>query len=374
MRRLLGCILILGVALAENLLPFTETLKPEKLTVVEPELPAIIAETFQAHVLDVSKQSRFYMLELLESMNPQTGRIFLAKDGSDPLAAFRIVRTYGPRKIAVKKIHDYPQAPKKDMTFLGVLKISDITPTKMVKALASDEELELLELERKLNIRPDDPELDHYDHWHMAHPEPTPVPKKETLPPPAVETPKEKSSEPEKEDEEDTFNQPETIEDIKHFDPYKHWVTVGFGFVNNTTRAVSSAYFSSGNLRYGLTLRQNVFITNPQFQDSIALEVGAYFYKAANLMMSGDAYTLMAGIGTLRYTVMTSENFGIFGYAGGLTNFVVQNSLSSASASAALSSTGMALGVGFLTRIGPSWFLRADLGLDALGASIVLRF
>jgi|GEM_PF-4807103 len=165
-------------------------------------------------------------------------------------------------------------------------------------------------------------------------------------------------------------NQDQMIEEIIHLDPNRQWLSVGFGYVQN-----SGSYFAAGGLKYAITVLQRPLFEKRNLQDSLAIEGGLYFYKALNFSVLSDSYLIANTAGTLRYNLLFSEDFGMFFYGGVFRNFAYATSQQSSAAIAnQLSGQGVAGGIGFLFRIAPNWNTRIDLGTDIAGLSLMLRF
>ena len=97
----------------------------------------------------------------------------------------------------------------------------------------------------------------------------------------------------------------------------------------------------------------------------------------------GDSYTLMPIIATLRYTVYLNEEFGVSGYGGVMRNIVTSDQAPAGVATndptfqGIVNNLGLVLpafGIGAVVRIGPGWYIRADVGTDGATAGIALRF
>jgi hypothetical protein len=160
------------------------------------------------------------------------------------------------------------------------------------------------------------------------------------------------------------------IEEVPQFDLYRHWLTAGIGYLQN-----SGHYFAAGGVRYGLTLFNRPFFERTHIQDSLALEGGFYGYKALNFASLSDSYFIMNTIGTVRYNLLFSDTFGIFLYGGTFRNIASATSdQSTAAVAQELSGQGLAAGIGLMFNIGPNWNARFDLGTDIAGLGLVLRF
>jgi hypothetical protein len=165
------------------------------------------------------------------------------------------------------------------------------------------------------------------------------------------------------------------IDEVKLLDNHAHWLSAGFGYVTNNSPNGNGLYnFSAGNVKYGVTIGRRFFADKARLQDSLVLEGGIYVYKGINFAAQGDSYTVLAATATLRYNLLFSESFGIFGYAGGMQSNVLATSSGVPSAIAALSSVLPSVGAGILLQIGPSWYARLDIGTDNTSLNLLLRF
>jgi hypothetical protein len=191
-----------------------------------------------------------------------------------------------------------------------------------------------------------------------------------TSPPPsgAVDSDSAKDN-PHDDDDDDDSRFGATIEEVSPLDPHSQWLTLEFGYFNNDNN-----YFAGGGLRYGLSLGKMIFLRRAHLQDSLAIEAGAFLYKVINFKTQGDAYTIASLIGTARYNILFSENFGIFFYGGVMQNFVTDVVGGDPTTQAQLQSYLPAAGAGLMFRVGPSWEARVDLGYEMLGLGLILRF
>jgi hypothetical protein len=166
-----------------------------------------------------------------------------------------------------------------------------------------------------------------------------------------------------------------SIDEIKYFDNYSHWLGVGFGYItslNSTGTSLVNA--TAGNLRYGVTLGRRIFFDKVHAQDSIALEGAGYIYKWINFAAAGDSYTVLAGVGSFRYNLFFNSGFGIYAYGGALQANVISNSNGVATAIAVLNSLLPSFGGGVLLEIGPGWFARLNIGYEDTSLNLLLRF
>src|SRR5690606_3143258 len=136
-----------------------------------------------------------------------------------------------------------------------------------------------------------------------------------------------------------------------------------------------ATYFSAGGLRYGLTVGKQLLLSQTRLQDDLTVEGGVFFYSVNDYTGpdSGDSFSVMSAVGTLRYTILTSETFGIFFYGGLMRNNATSTGEdldTQEDALIALSGFTPAVGGGMLFRMGPGWELRTDLGADMIAMGL----
>lgn len=169
-----------------------------------------------------------------------------------------------------------------------------------------------------------------------------------------------------------------SVEEVHAFDPYSQWLTGAFGYFRNSgVNGSAASYFAGGGVRYGITVLDRPFLDSNGAQDAIVIEAGAFYYQVVNFITSGDSYTVVPLIGTIRYDLSFSETFTVFFYAGFMTNLAYAasgNSNDQESVREGLALNTPAAGAGLLYRVGPSWDVRADLGTDTAQLALVLRF
>jgi hypothetical protein len=152
-------------------------------------------------------------------------------------------------------------------------------------------------------------------------------------------------------------------------------VGVYMNYNNGSGTGGVSFYTPGGFIGYSHILKQSVFLKGGKGPaDDLAVEGSAGYYKILTLVNSGDSYTVVPLKGDLRYTVMISDDFGIFGYGGLEQNVVAATVAPTQTAQQSLNSLVPAVGLGLLFRAGPSWYVRLDGGYDGAGLSLALRF
>ena len=318
-------------------------------------LPPIEAKEFELRVVKRSNTNQLYLFEDLTRQDHIPGRIILLKIKSEPFLALRILKTDRDKNwVTAKKIKLYAEQTilPDQARFFGIEKISDIYPKSPTPDLENPTEPGKEELKPLAY----DPELD----------SPTsPKPKK-----------------PMPEEEEDSMEaftkEPEDLpilgEEHHTLDPYRNWLSVGFGYVRNNNPTGGSSYFSSGQFHYAYNLAEQILAKKSKLQDSLSIEPGLFIYKALNFVTQGDSYSIL-GVGlNLRYNLILSESFGVFFYGGVIRNIIASSAQASSTGQSALNSLTPAVGGGFYFQIGPSWLTRIDLGYDVISFGLMLRF
>jgi hypothetical protein len=176
------------------------------------------------------------------------------------------------------------------------------------------------------------------------------------------------------------------VEEVKHFDDDSNSLSVGVGLYRNLLNSYSctpqcttppttvAIYNSAGFVRYSRTLVHRIHFKSKNWQDDLTVDGTLGFYKYLGTSSNGDTYTVVPASLALRYTLLPNEDFGFFVYAGFVQNVVVQTINADPNVQSGLNSFLPDIGVGMLFRIGPSWYMRGDAGVDLFGVSISLRF
>lgn len=145
-------------------------------------------------------------------------------------------------------------------------------------------------------------------------------------------------------------------------DPHRNGLTLGYGMVSN-----GSTYWSSAGVRYSVVMVRKFLSRSPTLQDTLSIEGGLYFYKL-------DSNSVITTIGTARYNLWSSPNFSPFFYGGLLFNYATPGAGGTDASANAATGIGIAGGVGLMIQFAPQWEFRFDLGMDILGAGLMLRF
>lgn len=321
-------------------------LSPQSLARADEVLPEIIAKTYTLQVAKRSHSNRVYIFKNRASEIPVPGQILLFKENDQPVMGFRVLKVYpDDNRLAAKRVRRYRKhAPLAvGESFLAVEKLRDLMPD----TLTEDDAEELSEVEKETTVAKgiksaaEDPDLASADNEeHSAL----------------------------------------TAEEGELLDPYRHWITVGVGYIRNnspptaTGSLTGTSFFTAANLRYGYTLGKLILFKKAKVQDSFTLEGGFYSYKNLSYIVQGDSYTVLSAVGSLRYNLFFSRSFAVFFYTGVIRNQVVSSSQGQAIGTAALQNVFLTAGTGFLFQVGPSWYTRVDIGMDSIGLNLVLRF
>ena len=343
-------------------------------------LPNIEAQAFNIEVISRSNSSYTYLFSDPASKQPKVGRILLVRKQNTPVMVVRVLKLYPDEKLfAAKRIKTYGSVEylqEKDL-LVAVEKIMDSLPPPVTLT----DEADLQELEDESNISREGPPAPITAPNSNSAPSAPPT-GTSTTPSPLGESkitpshlPDSDSSDPEEEDidsEQDKASL--VINEIRTLDQFQHWLTTGFGLFKSYNPSRQISYLTSGNVRYGLTLAKRFFINRPNTQDSIVVEGSFYFFKAINFASLGDAYSVVGISPTLRYNVNIGQKFGVFIFGGLIRNFITAANNPQSSAVQILSASSLAGGVGMFLQLGPSWYTRLDVGIEAFSANLVLRF
>jgi len=352
--------------------------EPSATPAAEPDaLPPIEARSYDVTIQKRSSSKRTYLFENLAEVPPSEGRILLLKKNEKPIMAFRVLKRYEDRKqIVAKRVHRYGEIQVLEIggSYNAIEKTADLKAEPLVQTAQDKADLNELEKAGGSEGLPDSPggkapnKADSFDPELDAASSPKPAPDPAQADALGMKTLDE--------GDEDESKIGISVEEVNPLDPNSQWLTAGFGYLTNYGASPAFQYYKAGGVRYGITLGQMLFLKRPHVQDSLVLEAGAYFYKAINVVgpSANDAYNVVPIIGTLRYNLLFGENFGIFIYGGLMKNFVVSSNMPDPTVLVNLASTLPAAGGGLLFRVGPGWDLRADLGFDFIGMSLLLRF
>lgn len=375
-------------------------------------LPEIEAKTFNVAVKKRSRSGHVYLFDRYDSEPLQVGRLVLLRDGDQPVMAFRVLKDYPEKnQFAGKWLRRYRglQQLQPDQQFLAVEKLADV----VAPPLTSQDKADLKELEGEALPAPPPSGAEAAPATPQTAPSTPPAPQAtaspappgpegqppstatnepvpaESLPPPAPNPAKSHDAEnlaPEltaaDERELDDLKSI-TAEELVPLDRDKYWATLGLGFFRNngSTPSSKSGYLTGLDMKFAKTLKQYLYFKKKDLQDSIAVEAGLGYYKLISYAVQGDAFTVVPFTVTARYNLLFSENLGVFGYLGFNKNFVASSSSPNDPSNAAVSTASdqlnsfqPAFGVGGLFRVGPSWYIRTDVGYDLLGIALLLRF
>ena len=409
------------------------------IPVRDEELPNIEARSFEVRPLRTAESKRTYLFEDASAAKPRVGSILLLKFGEEPVMAFRVLRTYAQnRQFIARRVRRYHKHEmlEENQSYTALERVSEI-PVPGHMSYTTEEERDINELQQGMDLgaaawrneaqgfsrgdfyRSDElpsqlreaelerhreqgnldeeldgggddrnpqgeglPDTDDYDPELDAGTSPPPrsgPPDNDEFEGPAIQRAVRR---PWRGDDDDDSG-PTSIEEADPIDRDHHALTMQLGFLHNLNSEEKPVYFTGIGLRYGLTLGRMLLLSRPKLQDSLTLEGSAFLYKIANYTQDDDAYTVMPLIGTVRYTVMTSDHFGFFFYGGIGKNLVTPtafpenadaDALTQGEAVEILTRPVTAAGAGLLFKLGPGWEIRADVGLDMIATGLMLRF
>jgi len=354
----------------------------------------ILIRRFNVTLVRKSRSTRVYLFSQDLKKDPELssrGKIILIKRDNTAVMAFRVLRAYGAKdQFAAKVLKNYRNGtPLAGDTFLAVEKIG----SKSEIALSAMDEKDLQELEQPPEFEPDDPNLPSSDPNQTGDDQD--LNQFEVLAydpeldagssPPPTEFSGARNQLP---DELDPYDERSLIaEEITPLDPDPNWLSFMGALIrnpglerNNTTTPVTAVESGSINvggfgLRYGYTVADRIFLRDQEVQDSLVPEIGFYYYSITNYTDDQDSYTLLPVLGNFRYNLLAGETYGFFLYLGFMQNFVLSSENDRAGyGSESLGSTRLAMGGGLLFHVGPNWNVRVDIGIENIGAGLVLRF
>lgn len=355
-------------------------------------IKAIEAEEFRVKILKRSRSGRVCMFEDATANQPRPGKILLLKDGETELAAVRVLKNY-PGKFAAKIVLPIG-ALKNGAEYRALKKLGDKIMHMIEEREKRGKDLDAAKTDEDLagEVAPDDNELD------RGIPAPTgkkstgtsepkaktspPVgeqglmePVKKEIPPPLF-TKDGQELEPESleiKDEDEPFSDLAVQEDLP-LEPHRHAVALQYGSVKNVDKDNAPTSYSSVGLRYGFNIWRMPFLKRRTLQDLLTVEMSLFYYTISGFLRNDDSVVVVPIIGTVRYSLLLSENLSFFGYVGLIKNNVSQGDGEVSTNTIVLATTKAALGVGAMLKIGPNWAARLDFGTDMFAVGAVLKF
>jgi hypothetical protein len=392
-------------------------------------LPSITAKNYTAQIDKRSTSGRVYLLSIPSPAGqelPDVGHLVLLRTDGAPIMAFRVLKQYNAKnQFAAKWLRRYGDTKQLEPSsqYEALEKVSD----KDTPPLTSDDKKDLRELEApppppggetpnaaiSAEASPTagqasgEPSTDTAASAAVAPETPNPVPSAGAdngeLPPPAAATsggddglpkpvPATKAYDPDLDsgtspppkgavetsetpggggllDKGDDISSV-MVEEMTQIDKQNNAIALGAGAYRNS----STAYNAAANIRYSRTLKHLIHYKSKNLQDNLALDGSLGFFKYLGTSGQGDTYTVVPVTITLRYTILPNEDFGAFVFAGFEQSVVAQSVNAVSTTESTFQSFFPEIGIGALFRIGPSWYMRADLGYDYIGVSIALRF
>jgi hypothetical protein len=144
---------------------------------------------------------------------------------------------------------------------------------------------------------------------------------------------------------------------------YPNQLSMEIGFLPNADVPGPTNKFGGG-LRYARNLGP-----------SWAIEGGFFYYKStAATEEESVTMTVIPVIGTLRFQSRLGEIWTGYLYGGVIYPYVASQIGATTRMLATVQAMSPAFGVGAFLRTGPNWYLRLNLGIDAMTAGVMLRF
>ncbi len=280
---------------------------------------------------------------------PGLRQLILIKRDGLPQIALRVIRVYesgdlGPEggRFAAQQVRAYDPAfrPEKGRTYGGILKLRDLEQTPQVSVKTE------------------------------ARPEPVPA---ENAPVAEEELSAEEITE-----EEERELKILAYEEPPNYEPDHDAIGLAASLVRLGDIVPGTfLYLRAAGLRYSHTFSHPVWWNEAGLQDSLSVDFAGVLGTRLEFAEAGDSYQILSTLTWLRYNLHFSEDLSVFGYAGLQKAFVLVAVTTGANDALAQQQLGLllpALGVGAQLRVGPQWYARLDVGIDQVGASLMLRF
>lgn len=354
----LGFVKAVGLAVAVTLSmwnpPLSEAASAQKIQI----------RPYRVHLERKSATQRVFLLKTVSpvGVKPTQGRIVLLRTADTHANAFavRVLRTYEGDTFAGTRVRSYKSLtdlkPGQEFIAMEMAGLADETTGALPEPIAEPRAIRrenvdgLKEVESGLGLVPDvmdyDPELDAGN---------SPIELAPEAPAPRLH-----------------------VEEAQLFDDDANGLNFCFGMIRALSPSGGSATFGAGGLRYARTINRNLFFYSPKLQDSLSLELGMFLLKVSNYdppsATTLDSFTLFPIEGTLRYNTHFNQDWSGYFYLGLMKYIIVDATNYTATGTNNLSAFMPAVGAGLLYRLGPRWYLRANLGLDMIDVGFTLRF
>ncbi len=364
----------------------------------------IEAKAYDIRTIRPSRSGRVYLFEMGEEGLPVDGKIFLLREGDQPVMALRVLKTYPANlRIAAKKLRTYPgfDTLTRNSRYRAFEKIGDV----VAPVPASPEDLQDLQDLESSSIEELPPEAppEELEETQKALEDPTgeerlpdelppDAPPAEELPsedlsgetPPAEESPAEElpveepappAEEPatedsasEEEEEEDLeYKSAHSDDDEEHGNYFPNQFTMAVGVLPTPSgRPPGPSLKFGGGLQYARNL-----------SPGIALEGAFFYYKSAGEdSATGNTVTttMIPIVGTVRIQRHFGELWTGYLYGGLVYPWVSSSIGASARLLQQIQILRPAIGVGTFLQTGPNWYLRMNLGYDAISLGVSLRY
>lgn len=336
-------------------------------------LPEIEVRRYLVRPERLSHSLRVYRMKYERALEtPRANKLLLLKSESQPVMAFRIVKVYpDTQELAARWVRQYGRwkSNKLEMntSFEALEKIRDIAPLTLESSPTdiADDQRDISELEGDLDELDSEvpglrdlsklPLLDVDEYEADLDLGTSPVPNDD--------------AENSRDEFLDLFG-----EEVLSLDPDRFGLSVQGGVFTNIGTSGSLRTFTGAGARFMLHLSKESILNLTSVQDSLSIELGVFYYKILRFDAAADTYTILPVIPTVRYNLMFGHNLMVYIYGGVVRNFLIAESNGTSAAKSSLDSSLLAGGLGFGFRLGPRWWLRADLGLDGGSLGVQLRF
>jgi hypothetical protein len=357
----------------------------------------IDAKAYDLKTIRPSKSGRVYLFQKMEEGFPVDGKIFLLRQGDQPVMAFRVLKSYpDTKRLAAKKLLPYEGFAKleKNSEYRAYEKVGDkVKPVPPSPEDLKDlKELESGSLEELPSAPPGEgappaevtpPPAENPATTELHEPAPgealagsdagdiPPPPDDEKLVP-IEEKPAEKPVEAPPEEPRDENLEMKDSEEEDEADEvgsyFPNFFTMETGLLLNGTVPGPNPKFGAG-LLYSRTFGRSV-------GSAFAAEGGLFYYQSSGAIAGATISTTIIPIqGTLRYQHRYGELTTGYVYGGLQYPIVASNVGATKHQLGQIMVPSPAFGVGLFIQTGPNWYMRFNFGYDVLASiGVTLRF
>jgi hypothetical protein len=355
-----------------------------KASIASVVTPDIEAHRFNTKVIQKSTSGKIYLFE--SATLPKTGNLILIYEKDHPTMAFRILKNDQEKNQFVgKRIRRYEGGNDLDVnkSYTTIEKLADLLPApgNLSKPILAD------------SNTPAEPEPVKEIAEQKSAEEPIP-PAEPTEEPTAITQSDSNEVEPEKIDPEldantvtkldaiDRDNPNDDLEDYSKIefdefpllDPLNNMIVVGTGYFGNASNFSLAPVYNNGvGISFTRVMFRDVFLDSKTIQDALSLELGVVQYSILNLDRNNDNYSLLPFYANLIYQLYPGKTFGAHAYGGLQYNYMLSAS-NAGSSIEDLQGFQPNFGVGMTYRMGPQWYLRADIGWDRIAAGLGIKW